>query len=641
MAELLTENRFHIAFYAASIMTCLTVLAYTCIQKRTDRRQNRVFLLMLFIILLNAGCTTAAALSDPFRHVSGKAFDILQTAQFFYFFIHTALAPAFYVYVLCVTGAIRKRNRTGVILTSFPCIVTEFLCLINPLFHWVFYYDTNREFHRNWAEYLIYLAAALYFLLAMVNLLHSWNAITARRKLALLYFFALSLAGILLQLVFIDIKSELFAESLAMMGLMLAVEGEEDRLDQDMGVYNRRALRMDLENYLIRREEVSLLIVKIIDEQRVARATGSSNSDNRDMVIANYLKTLVPWYRIYKPGNACFVLFSGAWDYPADTNTAEKITARFQESWQFGGTELLIDAVVFHADVPGDLEGISEVMYAVDSIIPPSVNKNDANIDYLTRRAEIERIIRQNADAGQFEVYYQPTYHVDGKRIHGAEALVRMKPDEKLGYISPEEFIPIAEQIGLVEQIDDFVLQEVCAFIAGGIPVERGMDCINVNLSVMQCLRPGFADHLVQTVDRYQIPHEMLNFEITETVDAGDYEILSEVVMQLKQHGFLLSMDDYGTGYSNVGAIFSLDFDVIKIDKSLLWNAEKDEQGRIILEDTVRMISDLGLKILIEGVETSEQVKRLQQLHVDYLQGYFFSRPLPKLKFIAYVSASS
>ena len=210
--------------------------------------------------------------------------------------------------------------------------------------------------------------------------------------------------------------------------------------------------------------------------------------------------------------------------------------------------------------------------------------------------------------------------------------------DETLGFISPEEFIPIAEQIGLVENIDDFVLREVCTFLASGVPKDRGMDCINVNLSVIQCLRPGFFEHIMEIVNGFDIDHSWINFEVTESVGAEDYEALSAIAHNLKGEGFSLSMDDYGTGYSNMEGIFSLDFDIVKIDKSILWNAEKLSRGRIILENSVRMIHDLGCEVLVEGVETDEQIALLSRLNVDFLQGFYFSKPVPKERFLEVIS---
>ena len=634
---MIITNEFHIAFYAASMITCLTVVSYTMIQKRFERFQNQIFMIMVMIVFLNALSGTVSAICDGYAQVSDTAYIVLQCSQFLYFLLHTALCPMLYVYVLCVTGTLRKRKLSTRILFQIPFFITELFVIANPLMGWVYYYDSEMQFHRNWAESLIYAAAALYFLLAMINLFFSWNAITTRRKMALLYFFALTVVGVLIQLFNINIKSELFAEALAMMGLMLSVEGEDERIDYNAEVYNRHALQMDVQNYLSKKESVELLFLKIVNAGQIERAMGSSNNDLRSEAVATFLRTLIPGYRIYHANDDCFVLVLDKKDELSPEEIETAISERFSREWVLGSAQVGIEQACFRAMVPEELKDIEELFYAVDCIIPPNVSKNAAAVSYILRRAEIERLIKKNMTEGLFEVYYQPTYSLKDEKLHGAEALVRMKTDPSTGYISPEEFIPIAEQNGMVEEIDDFVLEEVCKLIESGVLEGSGIDCINVNLSVVQCIRPGFVEHLLEIVDRYSFEHRMLNFEITETVDAGDYHRLAKVTGELKKHGFLLSMDDYGTGYSNVGAIFSLDFDVVKIDKSILWNALRDKAGMTILSGSVRMIQDLGLKVLAEGVETEEHLNLIKKLNVDFLQGYHYSKPIPEDEFKKFI----
>ena len=195
----------------------------------------------------------------------------------------------------------------------------------------------------------------------------------------------------------------------------------------------------------------------------------------------------------------------------------------------------------------------------------------------------------------------------------------------------------MAEQIGLVGRIDEFVLREVCEFIKSGVPTALGLTNINVNLSVIQFLKPNFFENLVELVDSYMVDHKMLNFEITETVGSRDYHSLANVVRKLKSRGFTLSLDDYGTGYSNMEAVFSLSFNVIKMDKSILWAAEREEHGLAILENTIHMIHDMGYQVLIEGVEKAKHLDIARRCNADYLQGYYFSKPVPKVDFIAMI----
>ena len=178
--------------------------------------------------------------------------------------------------------------------------------------------------------------------------------------------------------------------------------------------------------------------------------------------------------------------------------------------------------------------------------------------------------------------------------------------------------------------MDDFVLRSVCEYLSGGEPDQLGLECINVNLSVIQCIQPDFLDHILSIVGSSGVDTSRISFEITESVGAEDYNLLSTLVRQLRRAGFRVCMDDYGTGYSNMLALFSMDFDVIKIDKSILWGAQESELGRVILENSIRMIRQMKRRILVEGVETAAQIELLRQLDVDLLQGFYFSRPVPQ-----------
>lgn len=633
-------NQFHMAFFATALAITIFVLVFTLIQKRTDKPQNRWFLIVLFIILINSLSELVTAIFETDYAKSSVSYWGLIVSQNIYFLFHTALCPMLYDYVSCVTGKSRRRPFIKSFLIHIPFIATEILVLLNPFYNCVFYYDFLFRFHRNWGEYLIYWVAVFYFGLSIFQLLFSWKAITPRRSIALSYVFLLTMAGVVIQLLNFDLKTELFSEALALMGGMLAIENEDDRLHVDTGIYNRIALHNDIHNMLTMNETANLIFIKIANANIIERITRSNNYDSLAIAIADYLKTIVPRYKIYSPNKECFVIVCDHNDIDKVDTYLDKITSRFNETWDIYDNTFKLNATVFKTSIPEEIKSHEDIAYIADSIIPQSVINEHGEMDWIMRRSEIEKAIKNSLNNHRFEVFYQPTLFGDGKRLHGAEALVRMH-DDTVGDISPEIFIPIAEQIGFVDQIDDFVLEEVCKFIQTGVLEKFRLDCINVNLSVVQCLKPGFFEHLLEIVDKYRIRHNFINFEITESVGAENYDILSEVAHQLKSAGFSLSMDDYGTGYSNVEGIFSLDFDVVKIDKSILWNSERANRGKVILENSIHMIHGLGCKVLVEGVETDSQIKMLQKYGVDYFQGFYFSVPLSRPKFIEYLGAKS
>ena len=455
-------------------------------------------------------------------------------------------------------------------------------------------------------------------------------------------FFLIAGVGVISQLINKRLKIEVLMEAIGFTGVLLAIENEDDRIDFGMGFYNRAALNIDIKSCLHNNRPFCLIVIRIANSTSVSKMTGSEDAGIIADIAGGYLKSVVKRYNIYMPNPETFVLTV----YDKSVNDvlplAESICSRFEEPWTYGDMQIPLVAVVMLADAPARISSAAEMFYMTSCPLPKNITKKllmGKDLDYIIRSQSVESAVSRGLEEHSFEVYYQPTYNIDGT-IHGAEALLRMH-DRELLDIFPDEFIPVAERIGLIDAVDDFVLDSVCKFIKTGVPQKFGMDSINVNLSVLQCMRPGFVERVNSIVDLNGVDRRFINFEITESIAADDYGILSKVIARLKNDGFMFSMDDYGTGYSNVSAVFSLDFDVIKIDKSLLWNAGKDELGMIIFEGTVRMIRQMKKKILVEGVETKEQMNLLGRLGVDYLQGFYFSKPIPRSDFVALLSSNS
>ncbi len=631
-----------LVFYSVTIILCLTALFFTWIYQRYDRPQNMLYISMCVIVLLNAisGVAGYFLMQQIVRsyQVSAGVGMARKLFQWLYFLVHPCLAAVFYFYSMTVTGAIYSLKRRRHILALLPILVTEILVITNPLTQWVYHFDSGYHFFRGWGELVLYLTGLLYLIMTIKQLLFSWSFMSRERRIALIYFLVLMVGGMAVQVVFIEIKSELFAESLALIGVMLTVESEEHWLDPDSGFYHRTALKADLVNYFALAQHFSVICIRIRKSEALRRLTASSNVDALPEILSGYLCSLVKRYTIYYPHANVFLITVMETNPKSAHHLAEQISKRFESPWEYHGSQLDLDAIVLYGSVPDELKTVEAILYLVDQPIPRLKGKNPhsgEDLGFLSRRLSIEEALQRALSEGNFQVYYQPTFHIDGM-LHGAEALIRLI-DDSVGFISPEEFIPIAEQMGIIDDVDDFVLDQVCGFLKSGVPMEHGMDSINVNLSVLQCMKPGFVERISGIVEQHRVEKGLVNFEITESVAASDYGLLSRVVSQMKNSGFLFSMDDYGTGYSNMTSMFSLDFDIVKIDKSILWEAEKSGQGMVVLESSIQMIQRMGQKILVEGVETKEQWDLLRRLGVDYLQGYYFSKPLPKEEFIRFI----
>ena len=631
---------FSLGVALSSLLICIVNLIYTIIQKRTDKLQNRLFIAVLCILMVNS-MTAIVSSVYGFKPelIAGRSF-ALHASRYAYFLTHTALCPLFFYYSSNVSFASTRLTNRKIFLLSLPFFVTELLVIINPFTNLVWSLDQNLEFHREWAEILIYIAALFYYVLAFHVVIRTWDCISKKRRISLIFLFIMVAVGVIVQLLNKNLKVEILAEAIGFTGVMMSVENEDDRIDIGSGFYNRTALTLDIGGCLKNGRKLKLLLIRIQNSDLVNRLIGTGEANTIADILSDYLRSVVPRYDIYIPEKDTFILtLYNLPDAEAEA-IAERVAGRFEQPWEYREYSIQLSATLILSDIPTQIKSTAELAYMIDSPMPDSTGTRvlkGNDLRFVMRRHSIEDALSRGFAENSYEVYFQPTYHIN-RKLHGAEALIRMH-DKELGNLYPDEFIPIAEQNGLIDDIDEFVLEEVCRFLQTGVPAEHGIDNININLSVLQCMRPGFVDSINRIVEKYGINKRMINFEITESIAASDYDTLSHVIQRLREEGFLFSMDDYGTGYSNVSNIFSLNFDVIKIDKSLLWGAEKSAMGMVILENTIRMIRQMEKKILVEGVETLAQIKLLENLKVDYLQGYYFSKPIPKKDFIALISA--
>ena len=632
-------EQMSLAFTIAALMISITSLMFTLIQQRTDKDHNRIYLLLVSIVGFNSLCSiTEICVCYAGVNNTGELI-ALRVSLFLYFLTHITLGPLFYFYVAHLSGSGFLPHKGRRCFNYMIFAIMELLVLTNPLTSWVYYLDSSNKFCRNYGEYLIYAFTAVFFVFAVAKLFMTWNALTAKRRTAVTYFIIVVAAGVFIQFFKDNVTVELFSEALGLMGVLMSLENEDELIDADSDMYNRRALRTDIEGYLLNKRQVWVIGIRILNADFVVKAAASGKSEIITEITSKYLRTLVPRYYIYTINQNTIAISIPDYEDEKAQQLAETLSERFKRPWFHNGGQYQLDAVILLAAAPARLKTPSDALYMLDSPTPADNDKSilkDSDLEYLLRRAAVEGAVSRGLSENSFEVYFQPTYYMKNKKLHGAEALLRMH-DRVLGNIYPDEFIPIAEQMGLIDDIDDFVLREVCRFIKSGIPAASGMDCINVNLSVLQCMKPGFVEHINDIVEKSGIDKSFLNFEITESVAADDYLLLSKVVADLKKEGFMFSMDDYGTGYSNMNAILSLNLDVIKIDKSILRGAEHSELGYIMLEYSVRMFRQMKRQILIEGVETAEQIELLSKLNVDYLQGYFFSKPLCEKDFVDFI----
>lgn len=228
----------------------------------------------------------------------------------------------------------------------------------------------------------------------------------------------------------------------------------------------------------------------------------------------------------------------------------------------------------------------------------------------------------------EFTLYLQPKYDIEKGTIIGAEALVRWISLEN-GFISPGDFIPVFENNGFVYEVDKFIWEESCRYLRKWLDEGREVHPISVNVSRIDLYDPKLVQHLVNLREKYQLPSQYLELEITESAYTEDPEQIITITRQLREAGFVILMDDFGTGYSSLNMLKDIQIDVLKLDMGFLKSSDYSAKGGNILTAILKMAESLKMQTIAEGVETKEQVEFLKKIGCQCVQGFYFARPMP------------
>ncbi len=315
-------------------------------------------------------------------------------------------------------------------------------------------------------------------------------------------------------------------------------------------------------------------------------------------------------------------------------NNAKKIIDSLTRQFIISNNELFVSCSIGVVIYPDDGRTMSTLMRKADSAMYKAKAQGkgrftvyDDTIDReITRRYLVERHLRRALEKSQLEVHYQPQYDLALKRIVSVEGLLRWNCPE-LGPIGPAEFIPVAEQSGLIVAIGEFIFEQVATFIRLQLDKEEPIR-VSMNLSPRQLREPDFVQSLVAKTSLYDIPRHLLELEITETILLSNEFKASECLEALHNFGFKLAMDDFGTGYSSLSYLRQYPFDNLKIDREFVWDINKTNEANSLIKAMITIAKELNMRVIAEGVETEEQVDFLNSAGCDLIQGFYIGKAM-------------
>lgn len=549
-------------------------------------------------------------------------------------------------YVLYTMALVEdKMGKDAKVIKILIAIMSVFTLVTFPIsqFTRMYFYMDKDGYHHGRLFILFYIMLGIGVIIVAYTISKYGKYLTKRQRASA--YFALSAVtfSIIFQMVFEKIPISNFAIALVFMVILHTLQNSRDYTNYKLSLFDDTAFYIMINNYIKANKSFYVLC---FDLEGVGFLEQTMGPEARTELLARFgkeCKEKLDSMLFYLGGTRFAYIFDSTRKDAID-QYAEWLNWRVITPYKVKGIKVTLNLRMAAAEYGNEIIDretfINSLRYALREAraksLPEVVWATDKMIDSYKRYTDIVHVLKKQIVEKSFMVYYQPIYSARENRFSAAEALIRMY-DEKLGFVPPDEFIPIAENNGLIIEIGEIVFRKVCAFLSreGG---ELGIDYIEVNLSMLQCMQEDLHKTLIEIMDEFKIPYEKIDFEITETFSMTDQNILLKNMNELITAGSSFAMDDYGTGFSNTDYLIKYPFKLVKLDKIFIWDAMKDDKAMTILKHTVAMIKSLNLMIVAEGVETKEQAELLMDVGCDFLQGYLYSRPLQKELYIDFLN---
>lgn len=625
----------------AAVATIMLMIMYF-MKRNYATRSNRIFFIMLVDNLAASliNITTFYVITYPERYPLW----VCNLSNIVYLFLYNAMSVLFLLYVDSMTKVPALKIPVRVI-AAVVLLYDGIMLIISPYTHLIIYFDKDLVYSHGPLMSTLYVLAFFVVLIAVAMCIWVRKKFNAYQVFSVAFFMMAVFLGVVFQVFNKRFVISNFVCAMVLFFLYTAFENQAYYLHGDTPCYNRLAFSKTIHKYKKHKKNYIVAAVQIRDYENVVRTLGRTLADKLSERIAERMSKNFGKMAYCIDVNSFAVIFD-------DDTDGERIAGKINNCF----------ALPYQLEIEDEMKNFSvspvfNIMEVRDQeieghemveIIRKLEEKNAGDgakvddiskmIDPLRREKELVRIIDKNIKNGGFEVYYQPILGVETGSIVSSEALVRMRDDEGK-FVSPEEFIPIAEKSGRIGDIGKFVFEEVCRLLHDVDLSAYGIKYIELNLSPDQCDDDNLAKWMIEVMEKYGVKPETINLEITETSEIENYgmDTLNKIMTELHSTGITFSLDDFGSGFAAIDYLINLPVDIVKIDKGILWQAMNDETSMIILKSTIEMIQTIGKKIVVEGIENADMEEVLTKYKCDYLQGYLYSKPIPKKEYIEYL----
>lgn len=619
------------------IILILLVLIMYQNQKTADLWNKRVFLVALFTVLISVSMDAISVILIADANENYTMFLQMFCKAYLVTLIGVGYSSFQYISVdLMMSHILKRQTRTGMLAFA---LIGAVCVMVAP----ISFSDSSAAIYTYGLSVTLTYVFALFFLAAnFVILVRYKKRMNPRRWVAGLSWMLIWILASVIQFCNNKLLLVGYASALGIVILFIKLENPEGYLDRITGHLNEQALQQYMTQHYSEMKKFSLLVIRLDNFHYL-----------NEMFGRNQVELLLQYMGDYFDAREGATVFKHVeWEYSlifkkqTDMEWAsEEIQERFKKEWEIGGMEVKLSPMFIEVPDSSLAHDADELLELIRFFIMENSKEskgrvlvmNQKWIEQKQHQEEIEKEILAAIQEDRITVFYQPIYSTKQRRFTSAEALVRIRRQDG-SIMPPAAFIPVAEQNGLILQIGRIVFEKACQLIKDAKLKERGVEYLEINLSVVQCMQEDMASQLIEIMERIGVAPEMINLEITESAAMQSIELLLRNMEVLRKYGVRFSLDDFGTGYSNLNYILELPVDIVKFDRAMTESYFNSKRGKLIMDSVIGMIKAVELKIVSEGVEEQAQLDTLEKKEIDYIQGYYFSKPVCEEEFLIFLA---
>lgn len=614
-----------------TVMMSFIIIIYFNKTRKIAVFQDEILLLLVVMNSLSAICELIRFGMTSLMGSGNVATGTLIACSTGYFATHIVVLPLMCLYILSIAKSWRETSLVFKLTFLFPVILADLMVLTNLWTGSLFTITSDGAYQRGSGIGIFY-AIAGYYLIYLIGLIFAYRKYYSfSRKMIFAGVITMCVTSTLIQFLFPEQVLETAVIAVSALILLFFIQNPSAQNDRVTGAYSKKIFYNVMRHNCLFRNPRELLVIMLDNLQKDDFNTDYEKLDDALSQMVGFLENLHTKCNVYKIDKYIFCLELSNLQEGRTEQILEEIRERFGQPWGYLECNLYLKVKIGRISMPGELHTIDQLLGVLDSMVlddytEETLRVEKYDLEELEREKKISDVLAQSMETSRFDMRYTPICRLKDRNIVGVEVTIRFYEDS-LGFIYDDEILEFAEKAGHVANLGQMIFEYTCRTIGEENFEKLGIDFICIQILPALCMLQGLSDKLIDIMEKYHVNPSMICLQISEDAIANATGTFCENMELLADKGVKFCLTGYGSGYTNISAIYDLPFSIIKFSKNFTQSALVNEKARITFECLLALSRELNMETRVPGIDDQDFFDMVSDMACDYAEGdYFFEQ---------------